>query len=90
MRVHHLHYVTILFIVTFLLCQVFVHVLGQEEYTPEALTAMTEDELEQICITRGFQILRDEIDPTTGLPYELSHDDFVEAAQRCLDIEQEM
>lgn len=56
----------------------------------EELTAMTDDELEQICVTRGFTILRDAIDPATGKPYDLSHDDFVEAARQCLEIEQEM
>jgi hypothetical protein len=85
----HRHAPSILFLVVFL-CGVLVQIFAQETYTPEVLEAMTEDELEQICIVRGFQILRDEIDPTTGLPYELSHNDFVEAAQRCLEIEEEM
>lgn len=65
-------------------------VVSQEEYTEDALKAMTEEELEAICLVRGFEIMRDEIDPSTGLPYELSHEDFVEAARRCLEIEQEM
>ena len=65
-------------------------VVGQEVYTQEELTAMTDDELEQICVTRGFTILRDAIDPDTGKPYDLGHDDFVEAARQCLQIEQEM
>ena len=50
----------------------------------------SEEELEKICRIRGFEIMRDEIDPSTGLPHELSHDDYVEAARRCLAIEEEM
>ena len=65
-------------------------VVGQGMYTKEDLTAMTDNELEQICVTRGFTILRDAIDPDTGKSYDLSHDDFVEAARQCLEIEQEM
>ena len=73
----------------YLLCCLTL-VVGQEVYTTEELTAMTDDELEQICVTRGFTILRDAIDPDTGKSYDLSHDDFVEAARQCLEIEQEM
>ena len=56
----------------------------------EVLQSMSNEELEQICIERGFEILKDEIDISTGLPYELSHDDYVEAAMKCLEIEREM
>ena len=66
------------------------HVAAQEEYTEDKLKTMSEEELEKICLVRGFEIMRDEIDPTTGLPHELSHDDYVEAARRCLAIEEEM
>jgi hypothetical protein len=69
---------------------IFGHVMGQEEYTEDTLKTMSEEELEMICRVRGFEIMRDEIDPSTGLPHELSHDDYVEAARRCLSIEEEM
>jgi hypothetical protein len=65
-------------------------VVGQEEYPESALRAMPDEELELMCVSRGFELVKDEIDPTTGLPHELTHDDYVEAAQRCLAIEQEM
>ena len=71
-------------------------VVGQEQqqqelqYTEADLRAMTEQQLEDICIQRGFELLKDEVDPATGEVYQLSHDDFVEAAMRCLAIEQEM
>ena len=61
-----------------------------ETFSEEQLKAMKDEELERICLDRGFEILRDEIDPSTGLPHELTHDDFVEAATRCLEIEREM
>lgn len=69
---------------------IFGHVIAQEDYTEDTLQAMSEEELEKICVTRGFEIMRDEVDPSTGLPHELSHEDFVEAARRCLTIEREM
>jgi len=58
-------------------------VSGQVEYSQEDLEAMTEVELEAICVTRGFQLVNDEAD-------ELTKQDYIEAAQRCLAIEQEM
>ena len=77
-----------LFLVSTLCLVTFV--IGQVEYTQEELTAMTDDELERICLARGFTISRDAVDPDTGNPYDLSHEDFVEAARQCLEIEQEM
>jgi type II secretory pathway pseudopilin PulG len=62
----------------------------QMQYTEAQLRAMTEQQLEEICIQRGFELLKDEVDPATGEVYQLSHDDYVEAAMRCLAIEQEM
>mmetsp|Transcript_101944 Transcript_101944/g.294975 ORF Transcript_101944/g.294975 Transcript_101944/m.294975 type:complete len:299 (-) Transcript_101944:55-951(-) len=81
--------ISILFLVLFSVAMM-ESVLGQATFTDDDLNAMSDEELEQICIVRGFEILRDEIDPSTGLPYELNHDNFVEAARRCLEIEQEM
>ena len=58
-------------------------VASQLEYTEADLEAMTESELENICIQRGFQLVNDELD-------ELTKQDYIEAAQRCLAIEHEM
>jgi len=58
-------------------------VSAQLEYTQADLEAMTEIELESICVQRGFQLVNDESD-------ELTKQDYIEAAQRCLAIEQEM
>eukprot|EP00535_Pseudo-nitzschia_heimii_P002131 CAMPEP_0197183294 /NCGR_PEP_ID=MMETSP1423-20130617/7738_1 /TAXON_ID=476441 /ORGANISM="Pseudo-nitzschia heimii, Strain UNC1101" /LENGTH=282 /DNA_ID=CAMNT_0042633859 /DNA_START=341 /DNA_END=1189 /DNA_ORIENTATION=- len=44
---------------------------------------MTEVELENICVQRGFQLVNDDSD-------DLTKQDYIEAAQRCLAIEQEM
>ena len=75
-------------------CFATVVVVGQEQqqlqYTEADLRGMTEQELENICIQRGFELLKDEVDPATGEVYQLSHDDFVQAALKCLAIEQEM
>jgi hypothetical protein len=66
--------------------------VSQEEhvYSEAELIEMTDAELEDICIQRGFELVKNEIDPSTGEAYTLTHDDYVEAAQRCLAIEQEM
>lgn len=66
------------------------NVVCQDEYSDEVLKNMTSEELERICTVRGFEISLSEIDPTTGLPYEMTHEDFVEAAKQCLEIEREM
>lgn len=65
-------------------------VAGQEQMSLEELQVMTDEELEHICIARGFELVKDDVDETTGEIYIMSHDDFVEAAQRCLAIEEEM
>jgi hypothetical protein len=68
-----------------------VFVMGQqEEYSEESLQAMSKEQLEDICIQRGFELLKDELDPSTGEVYLLSHQDYVDAAMKCLAIEQEM
>lgn len=77
-------------VIVLFLTILFCHSSSQDVYTTDDLTAMTDEDLERICVSRGFEILRDAIDPTTGLPYTLSHEDFVEAAQSCLEIEREM
>ena len=60
------------------------------EYSQSDLEIMTETELEDICIKRGFQLVNDDLDPETGEKYSLTKQDYVEAAQRCLAIEKEM
>ena len=59
---------------------------GEDEIDLESLT---NEELEQICMMRGFE-LKKEVDAQTGKPVEYSHNDYVEAARQCLDIEAEM
>ena len=81
--------VCVLFIIG-LIGNLWLHVVGQEVYTDEQLKSMTAEELESICNKRGFEISTNELDPATGLSYELTHDDFVEAARQCLNVEQEM
>lgn len=53
------------------------------------LESMTIEELEDICISRGFELVK-EIDPDTGAPKEFSKEEYIEAAKQCLDIEAEM
>ena len=53
------------------------------------LESLTNEELEQICMMRGFE-LKKEVDTQTGKLVEYSHEDYVEAARQCLDIEAEM
>jgi DNA invertase Pin-like site-specific DNA recombinase len=65
-------------------------VTSQESTSRQDLEAMTKEELERICFERGFEMVQDEIDESTGEPYQLTHQDYIEAAQRCLSIEQEM
>lgn len=64
--------------------------IAQVEYTDEELDAMLDSDLELLCVKRGFHLAKDDIDPNTGKPYVLAHEDYVEAAQRCLAIEKEM
>lgn len=59
-------------------------------YSESELEAMLDEELEGICLERGFELVKEDIDPTTGLLYEFTHADYVDAAKRCLAIEQEM
>ena len=64
-----------------------------EHQTPILLALFSKNQKKnpnQIGVVRGFQLVKDETDPETGQQYQLTHDDFVEAAQRCLAIEEEM
>lgn len=60
------------------------------EYSYSDLEQMPESELEDICIKRGFQLVNDDVDPDTGEIYRLTKQDYIDAAQRCLNIEKEM
>lgn len=53
------------------------------------LENMTIEELEGICTSRGFEVVK-EIDQETGQAKVYSHEDYVHAARQCLDIEAEM
>jgi hypothetical protein len=47
---------------------------------------MTKEELERICVERGFELIKDEIDEETGLPIVSTHQDHVDAAWQCLQL----
>lgn len=53
------------------------------------LDSMTNEELENICTSRGFELVK-EMDPTTGAERQYSKEDYLEAAIQCLEIEAEM
>lgn len=76
--------------VLFFICFLTLHIFAQETYSEEDLQALTEEELEKICLVRGFELLKNDENPDTGEKYELTHQDYVEAAKQCLAIEQEM
>ena len=72
-------------------------------YTDADLEKMTIIELERICLDRGFEVVQDDSsilvegkereEGDYGAftpPPPLSHDDYVDAAKRCLAIEKEM
>jgi hypothetical protein len=65
-------------------------VVGQDLFAEPELQAMTDEQLENICTERGFGLVKDEIDPTTGQAYQFTHDDYVVAAQQCIAVEKEM
>lgn len=41
-------------------------------------------------VGRGFHLVKDEKDPETGEVFDFTHEDYIEAAQRCLVIEKEL
>mmetsp|Transcript_1420 Transcript_1420/g.3264 ORF Transcript_1420/g.3264 Transcript_1420/m.3264 type:complete len:285 (-) Transcript_1420:42-896(-) len=67
----------------FFLLMILVVLVSGQDYTEADLESMTEAELESICVQRGFQLVNENSD-------ELTKQDYIEAAQRCLAIEQEM
>ena len=59
------------------------------DYANIDLHALTNDELVAICTDRGFELVTD-VDDATGEPLSYSHDDYVDAARECLQLEAEM
>jgi hypothetical protein len=53
------------------------------------LESMTNEELEEICTSRGFDVVKEK-DEESGETMVYSHEDYVTAAQQCLDIAAEM
>eukprot|EP00978_Attheya_sp_CCMP212_P043563 scaffold286601_cov59-Attheya_sp.AAC.3 len=53
------------------------------------LHELSDGDLENICTSRGFQLVR-EVDDATGELYVYSHEDFIDAARQCLQMEDEM
>jgi hypothetical protein len=80
------------FFLLFLVCLAAISnlVLGQETLSDEELDALSDEELELVCLVRGFELLKDQIDEATGEVYQLTHVDYVDAAKQCLAIEKEM
>ena len=50
------------------------------------LQKMSKEELEEICTERGFELIKDEIDSSTGQPVVSTHQDHVDAAWQCLQM----
>lgn len=53
------------------------------------LESMSDEELEAICTTRGFELYK-QLEENTGNMYVFAHEDYVEAARQCLAYEKEM
>ena len=60
---------------------------NDEEYYN--LEAMTNEELEEICTSRGFELVH-EIDDNTGEEIVYTHQDYIDAATECLQIEEDL
>ena len=50
---------------------------------------MTDEELEKICTSRGFELVKEK-DKESGETTTYSHYDYVNAAKQCLEIKGEM
>ncbi|CAJ1960977.1 unnamed protein product [Cylindrotheca closterium] len=79
----------ILFFACLLACSPIVSAQA-ETYTDEELDAMSDEDLELICIVRGFELVKDHVNEETGEVYTIQHSDYIEAAKQCLSIESEM
>lgn len=53
------------------------------------LASLTNEELEEICTSRGFEVVKEK-DEETGEFKKYSHEDYINAAKQCLDMEAEM
>mmetsp|Transcript_19990 Transcript_19990/g.36150 ORF Transcript_19990/g.36150 Transcript_19990/m.36150 type:complete len:287 (-) Transcript_19990:265-1125(-) len=53
------------------------------------LIDMSDEELEEMCISRGFELVR-EVDGNTGELVLYTHQDYVDAANECLQIEEDL
>jgi len=53
------------------------------------LEAMTNEELEEICTSRGFELIH-ETDENTGEEIVYTHQDYIDAATECLQIEEDL
>lgn len=53
------------------------------------LASLTDEELEEICTSRGFEVVKEK-DEETGEFKKYSHEDYIHAAKQCLDMEAEM
>eukprot|EP00555_Chaetoceros_dichaeta_P008244 CAMPEP_0198274032 /NCGR_PEP_ID=MMETSP1447-20131203/58897_1 /TAXON_ID=420782 /ORGANISM="Chaetoceros dichaeta, Strain CCMP1751" /LENGTH=317 /DNA_ID=CAMNT_0043967979 /DNA_START=1 /DNA_END=954 /DNA_ORIENTATION=+ len=63
--------------------------ISEKEIEETNLQTLTDVELEQMCTSRGFELVKD-TDKETGEAKEYSHNDYVDAAKQCLDMEAEM
>eukprot|EP00980_Cylindrotheca_fusiformis_P018843 scaffold6278_cov105-Cylindrotheca_fusiformis.AAC.2 len=88
MRFHFMFRCFCFFFLCILLVSQWTH--AQESFSDEELAALSDAELELICLVRGFELVKDHIDEATGEKYELTHDDYVDAAKQCLAVEEEM
>ena len=52
------------------------------------LEAMTNEELEEICTSRGFELVRETDENGKEIVY--THQDYVDAATECLQIEEDL
>ena len=59
---------------------------GQDVDKYYNLEEMTDEELEEICTSRGFELVRDDDDDTVIY----THQDYVDAANECLQIEADL
>ena len=59
---------------------------NDEEYYN--LEAMTNEELEEICTSRGFELVREQDENEDEVVY--THQDYIDAATECLQIEEDL
>ena len=62
--------------------------LEEEDLQQQSLQQMTNEELEAICTSRGFELVK-ELDES-GNVRPFTRDDYMDAAKQCLDVESEM